>query len=194
MATKKPKGAQRLTKNQQELRTLAKAGIYSGDWRNAKVASGAQKRLRAKFKDQIKDLDAGKLRAVKVPRGAKVPKDMPVAKGRAFVRAEKGERVRYNRKSGEFTSIVYRDGVKFRRIILSTDPDKVGDLLKKPGLYYQVPFKQMGINSPLFEDPEELARFMADYEKKRFKDWLNYVEVLQLVDMREEDEVEAYDA
>lgn len=196
MATKKSKAPQRsraLTKNQRELKALAKLGVYKGDWRSAREATGSQKKLRAKFKDQMADIEAGKIKAVKVPKGAETA-GMPKARGKVLVRAEKGERISYNKKSGTFGSIVYRDGVKFRRVILPMDPEKAGQLLHRKGLYYMVPFKQMGISSPLFEDPEQLAKFMADYEKKRFKDWLNYVEVYELVNQSDADEVDAYDA
>jgi hypothetical protein len=66
-------------------------------------------------------------------------------------------------------------------------------------MLYQVPFAQMGIESPLFEDPNELARFMADYEKSknggkaRFPDWLDYVVAYEITDKSLIGQVGTYD-
>jgi hypothetical protein len=55
---------------------------------------------------------------------------------------------------------------------------------------YMVPFRQWGIaDSPLFENFEDLQKFMADYEGKGFKNWMDTVEVLELAERGADEEL-----
>jgi hypothetical protein len=194
MATKPAKGRQppKLSKNQQELRILKKAGLWSGDWRKAKQPTGAQKRLRAKFKDELPGLAAGTIKTVKVSgvKRADVAADLKLTKGRAVVRAPKGETLRYNPKTKTITSTVKAYGVTYRRIIQTPRAQSIAELPRGKNLRYQVPLGQLGMESPIFSSPEKLAEFMAPYESDRirrngrtifgYKGWLDYIEILEI--------------
>ena len=169
-----------------KLKVLKKAKLYSGSTKIEKgKASGAQKRALSQFKNDIPLLASGRAKSVSVGKAKKkdFSGDLQPRKGRVVVRVdEKTEKPRYNKRTGTITSTVESHGVRYRRVIFSNEKQLL-QYKPTPRTRFMVPFRQWGIaDSPLFEKFEDLQKFMADYEGKGFKNWLDVVEVLELAE------------
>lgn len=138
-------------------------------------------------------LASGKAKSVSIGKTQRkdFSSDLKPRKGRVVVRVEdKNEKPRYNKKTGTITSTVESHGVRYRRVIFANEKAMLSHKPTK-NTRYMVPFRQWGIaDSPLFSDLDELKRFMADYEGKGFKNWLDVVEVLELAERNADEELE----
>lgn len=191
MAKAKPAPAQSLSR-EDKLKVLKRAKLYSGSTKIEKgKASGAQKRALAQFRDDIPLLASGRAKAVSVGKAKRkdFSDDLKPRKGRVVVRVEEGERPRYNKKTKTITSTVESHGVRYRRVIFGNEQELLKYKPKKT-TRFMVPFRQWGIaDSPLFENFDDLQKFMADYEGKGFRNWLDVVEVLELAERNAEETI-----
>lgn len=191
-----PKAKSRSSQRAKEIKSVRKlrdAGLISKSVRlNTKPTRAVKSALR-KFADVI----TGKASVVKVPpRVAKGLKGSHRVKGNLVVIARQpGERLRYDPNAERIVGKRRKGNKTFERTI---ERDLAGIRPGKAGTrrYYVVPFQRGGgdidyLKFDTLEGPDGLEAFMAEYEKKGYKNWKNYVETVDvenkedLEDMRE---------
>lgn len=169
------------------MRKLRDAGLIS---KRVKLTTKPTRSVKSALK-KFADVISGKAAVIKVPKHvARSMKDGNRVKGDLVViEKQKGERFRYDedaerivgtRRAGQrtFTRTIERD-------LGAIKPARTGTRR-----YYVAPFQRAGgdIDYLKFDDLEELNRFMAEYEKRGYKNWKNYVEVVDVKDRAELDE------
>lgn len=185
MSTKSPKQKQRAAEIK-AVRKLRDVGLISKHVKLTTKPTRAVKSALRRFADVV----TGKAAVIKVPKHvAKGMRDGNRVKGNLVViEKQKGERFRFDpdaerivgtRRAGKrtFTRTIERDVGKIK-------PPRAGTRR-----YYVVPFNRSGgdIDYLKFDDLQELNAFMAEYEKRGYKNWKNYIEV---VDVHDRDELE----
>lgn len=134
MSKRKAPSGQQLKQIRSQLAQLKKAGLYTGDVRNAK-GGWRQKSIIKQYSDVL----SGKAKSVKVGKAARDFDPSYRAKNkRVVVKAEKGETFRYSKTSGGIISTVERYGIKFKRILPGKVIRRVEDLprAKRKGKKY----------------------------------------------------------
>ena len=165
-----------------DLRKLKEKGLYSGDLRRKPTGYGHK--VRNKFKDVLE----GKAAVVSAPsrKEARAFSDtFKVKRNKIVVPKQKGDRVRYNSKSGAIEASRKAFGKRIKITVVSSRKGTWHELpSEKKGRFYRIPFGSGGI-AYTFDSRAELAKFMEPYEQKAFnpyRDWCQYVEVLDVHD------------
>lgn len=159
-------------KIRRDLRKLRDSGLISKRVDLRKKPTAAQKRLLKKYDDVLKG------RAVAIDTGsakkARAYKKGYTTKGNVvIVPRQKGERVRYNKKTNTLSSTRKVRGKTVTKTVVSGQLPPLG-----PNEFYVLPFA--GGQRFRTNDLTLLLQFGGDYESRKvnpFKNWQSYVEI-----------------
>lgn len=132
-----------------------------------------------KTRKEFSDVLSGKASVVKTPKRktASEYKDMGFRSkfGNVVIPKEKGEQIRYDKKTEQIVAYRKRDGKRVKKIYKRTD----AELPTGKQFRYTMPFKRgSGTERYTFPNMDELKRFMSGYD---FKGWQKYLEVEEVL-------------
>lgn len=176
MAKRKAPSGKELKQIRHNLAELKRKGLWSGDARKAK-GGWRQKQTLKNFSEVL----AGKAAVVNVGRkqARNMGEDFRAKNGRVVIPVRKGERPRFNKRSGAITSNVSLYDKEYRRLIFTKKFKTVDDLPSPPkGKKYYYGLISKGGGGMRFDDKAELLAFLAQYDSGK-KNLVEKIEVLQ---------------